>query len=143
MKKDASLDVDRQERAYYLGVDWTTPIKIPTTYDGFETLVERVAEHFGRPVADFDDNVRSGMCGYIHSIDRFENTITLETLAKVMWRALGLKLSWVINETIRIEKAERAEQAKEKMKSDGFAKKKQARANKYAVKSATNEAETN
>lgn len=141
MKKDASLDIDRQERAYYFGADWTSPIKIPTTYDGFEALIERVAEHFGRPVSDFDDNVRSGMCGYIHSIDRLENTITFETLAKVMWRAVGMKLTWVINETIRIEKDEKIAAAKEKMKENGLAKKKQAKANKYSVK--PNEAEAN
>lgn len=143
MKKDSQFDVERGERAYYFEADWTTPIRIPTTYDGLEALIERVAKWYDRPVTDFDDDVRSGICGYIHSLDRTENMISFETLAKVMWRAMGMKLTWVINETLRLEKIERVEAAKNKMKEQGLAKKLEKKSNKYSVKRKSDEAEAN
>lgn len=143
MKIDAIYDIDRGEKSYYETAVWDKPIKIPTTYEGFEALITRVAAYWERPVSDFDDDVITTICGYIHSIERTENTITFETLAKVMWRSLGMKFSWLVQETIFAEKRAKVEAAKEEMKANGLAKKKQQKANKYSVKPNTNEAEAN
>lgn len=94
---------DRGEREYYRTAAPTDTIRLPVTRDGFECLLDVVASQFSPPLP-VNDSMRSVLAGYVHHIKNEENTSTIESLAKVLFKSVSNALTWTIDQEVKRRK---------------------------------------
>ena len=98
------FESDRGEREEF-GIDiiLDNPMRLPITRDGFEAMLEIGASICAVAV---DDQLRSVLCGYIHSIDRKTDTFTFQEWTSVIHKHYCNNLTWIINEELQAKARE-------------------------------------
>ena len=111
-------DTDRKERAYYKTFNSKSlekSVNLPVTRDGFEALLELLCSFKNIPVDDF---TRQVLAGYVHHVERDQDSAPLKTLVKVLNKSVSINLTYVIDQEIKEKKIKQQREEAEKAKSD-------------------------
>lgn len=98
-------DQDRKERLMYRTTKIGRPVTLPLTKDGFEALLEVAAKVYDLPV---DDRMRAVLAGYIHHIPNETNIITINKIARMLYKSVANSLTWMIDQEIKQKERDRA-----------------------------------
>lgn len=108
---------DRGERGLYIAAAPNDTVLLPVTRDGFEALVEICSNRFS-PALPVTDSMRSVVAGYVHHLTNEVNTITIDQLAKVMFKSISNALTWTIDQEVKQKRKAELEALQAKMKAD-------------------------
>lgn len=116
MTREELFTSDRNERAIYNKAIPEYEVPVPLTNDGFEALLETAAALYNLPI---DDTARQTVAVFIHHLAPEENLITVDKIAKVIYKSCANQLTWEIDQGLKAKKqAERIKMLEEAQRAE-------------------------